>query len=564
MALAISASTWLLLGQGIRHIVDSGFYENDTEFLTQALIAILTIVIVGSIATFVRFFYMVWLGERVSADIRKTLFNHLLTLTPRFYETERTGEIISRFTSDTTLLQTVIGTSISMALRSSVTFIGAIILMAVTSIQLTAYVFLAIPFILVPVKVLGKKVRKYSKESQDKVANIGSIVDESLHELKTVQAFNAQHTLSSRFDDITDAVMKSASNRIKYRAMLISGVMLISMSAIIIVAWLGMLAVLDSALSVGQLVAFMFYAVLAGGAIATVSEVIGEIQKAAGASERILELLNTSPDILVQTSTNVGNTKAAQKNKTILSIKDLQFSYTDTLVINGVTFDVYPGQKIALVGESGAGKSTIFDLLLRFYNIQNGEILVNGSNHQHMSLASLRENFALVPQDPVIFAGTVAENIAFGNQGLVDSLLNEDTSAYTKIEAAARLAYAHDFVSVLSDGYDSELGERGVKLSGGQKQRIAIARAIAADRPILLLDEATSALDAKSEREIKQGLDSLMKDKTTLIIAHRLSTVVNADLILVLDNGRLTAKGSHAELYASDASYKEFVDLQLL
>ncbi|MFC3121982.1 ABC transporter transmembrane domain-containing protein [Agaribacter flavus] len=560
MALAVSASTWLLLGQGLRHIVDSGFYQNDTDFLNTALLAILSIVFIGSVATFIRFYYMVWLGERVSADIRKTLFDHLLTLSPRFYENERTGEIISRFTSDTTLLQTVIGTSISMALRSSVSFVGAIVLMSITSLKLTLYVFLAIPFILVPVKLLGKKVRHYSKESQNKVANIGSIVDESLHELKTIQAFGAQKRQSVSFQTITDAVMLNASKRIKYRALLISGVMLISMSAIIIVAWLGMLAVIESTLTVGQLIAFMFYAVLAGGAIATVSEVIGEIQKAAGASERILDLLNRQSEIVEDPPVYNAKDKLSMplENHThpIISFREIEFAYTDTPVLKGVSFEVYRGQKVALVGESGAGKSTLFDVLLRFYKLQAGSIIINNTRHDNMPLSTLRQHFALVAQDPVIFAGSVAENIAFvGNNEAIDM---------EHIKHAAKLANAHDFIESLPEGYNSELGERGVKLSGGQKQRIAIARAIAANRPVLLLDEATSALDAKSEREIKTSLDSLMQNKTTIVIAHRLSTVVNADLIVVLDKGRILAKGTHADLYSSNANYKEFVDLQLL
>ena len=553
-ALAISSLTWLLLGQGIKYVIDQGFTAGNQTVLTQALWVVMAVVVVGSLSTYVRFYLMVWLGERVSADIRKDLFNHLITLSPGFYAQSRTGEIISRFTADTTLLQSVVGTGVSMALRSSVMFVGALILMGFTSLKLTLLVFIAVPFILLPIRLLGKKVRDYSKQSQDKVADIGGIVDESLHEIHMVQAFNHESRSMADFAQKTDAVLQAASKRIHYRALLISAVMLISLSAIFFVGYLGAIAVIEGTITQGQLVAFVFYSVLAGGAIATISEVIGELQKAAGASERILDLMSHESDIKDSDSQDASTPAQVQaSNSTILSLQNLHFAYESAPVIKGISFDVKAGEKVAIVGHSGAGKSTLFDLLMRFYELKQGSILVNGCEHKAFNLKDLRSHFALVSQDPVIFANTVSENIAFGREH----------ASYEEIKHAATLAHADEFIQDLSDGYDTDLGERGVKLSGGQKQRIAIARAILADRPILLLDEATSALDAGSEKLVKQAIDSLMQKTTTLIIAHRLSTVLNADKIIVMEKGGCIAQGTHESLYQSNTIYKEFVDLQL-
>lgn len=547
-ALGISASTWLLLGQGVRLIIDNAL-STGADDLFIYMIGALLIVSIGSIATYVRFYYMVWLGERVSGDIRRNLFNHLITLSPAFYEKERTGEIISRFTSDTTLLQTVIGSGISMALRSSVVFIGALVLMLVTSPSLTLYVFLSIPLILIPVKLLGRKVRVYAKESQDKVAGMGMLVDENFHEIKAVQAYTGESQSIEKFSHAIEQIIKIAGKRIQARALLIASVMLISMVAIIIVAWVDINAVILGNITAGQLVAFMFYAVMAGGSIATVSEVIGEIQKAAGASERIIHLLNTQGEI-----EDTGTLVETPTSDTVIQMKNVEFAYDETPVLKNIELSVNAGQKIAFVGHSGAGKSTLFDLLMRFYDINKGSISLYGQPIEQYCLSSLRSQFALVSQDPVIFAGSVADNIAFG----------DPTIGTHEIKKAASLAFADEFIDKLAQKYDTELGERGVKLSGGQKQRIAIARAIASNRPLLLLDEATSALDAKSERMIKQALDSLMQEKTTLIIAHRLSTVVNADRIFVLESGEIIASGTHQELYANNGHYREFVNLQLI
>ncbi|MFW8590356.1 ABC transporter transmembrane domain-containing protein [Glaciecola sp. 2405UD65-10] len=553
-ALLISSLAWLLLGQGIKYVIDQGFVAQNKNALTYSLGVVLGVVIIGAISTYFRFYWMVWLGERVCADIRKSLFAHLVTLSPNFFENTRTGEIISRFTSDTTLLQSVVGTGVSMALRSLVMFVGALILMAITSLKLTLLVFIAVPLMLIPIRILGAKVRTHSKLSQDKVAKVGSMVDESLHEIHTLQAYNHQHISSKLFTQKVEAVMQQAKRRIHFRALLIAIVMVISLSAIFVVSYIGAMMVINNTITVGELTAFVFYAVLAGGAIATISEVIGELQKAAGASERIVELMQTQADIVDDGKIEL---QAPNKSEFALQLKNIHFSYPSApkrKVINGLSFDVKEGQRVAIVGHSGAGKSTLFELCQRFQEINSGSIEVLGHKSTDISLDNLRAQFALVPQDAVIFAGTVSENIAFSNPSASDS----------DIRSAAKMAFADEFIQQLEHGYESELGERGVKLSGGQKQRIAIARAIVAKRPILLLDEATSALDAQSEQFVKKALEQLMLEKTTLIIAHRLSTVVNADSIIVLEQGKIIAQGNHADLYKSSPTYKEFVDLQLV
>jgi ATP-binding cassette subfamily B protein len=571
--------SWLVLGQGIKLVVDQGFVAGDESMLLNSLLLVLVIAFIGSIATYCRFYLMVWLGERVCADIRKALFSHLVTLSPSFFAESRTGEVISRFTSDTTLLQSVVGTGVSMALRSFVMFVGALILMAITSTTLTLYVFIAVPIILLPIKLLGKKVRYFAKVSQDDVASMGTLIDESLHEIHTLQSYNHERQSVESFDASAEQIMQSASRRIHYRALLIAMIMFISLSSIFIVAWVGALDVISGAITPGELTAFVFYAVLAGASIATISEVIGDLQKAAGASERIVELMNTSSDIPIGSTFSdptlmpfepvekqplnvnikgfrVNEQALVDAKKPILTLHNVGFSYPsvpEKQIIHEVSFNVMPGQKVAIVGHSGAGKSTLFDLLMRFYDIDYGEILIGDAAQKSISTYDIRRQFALVPQDAVIFATTVLDNIRLSNT----------TATKEEVIEAAKLAFAHEFILDFVNGYETQLGERGVKLSGGQKQRIAIARAILAKRPILLLDEATSALDASSEKYVKQALDSLMTKTTTLIIAHRLSTVINADNIVVLEKGKVIGQGKHAELMAASPVYKEFVELQL-
>lgn len=552
-ALIIGAGAWLLLGQGIKAVVDDGFIANNANKLNQTMFLVMGIALVGSIAAYFRFYWMIWLGERVSADIRQKVYGHLLTLSPAFFAKTRTGEVISRFTADTTLLQSVVGMGLSMGLRSSITFIGALLLMLFSSPMLTLYVLIAVPIVLLPIRIFGAKVRLYSKNSQDKVADVGAYVDETLHEIHTVQAYSHEKIDNSLFRERIESVMGAAHFRIKFRALLVACIMAISIIAITLVAWVGAQQVLTGELSAGELTAFMFYAVMAGGAVATISEVIGEVQKAAGASERLMELLNTQTSIESPPSPIALPSKISGE----IALQNVSFHYPQTdavTVIKALNLQIKSGERVALVGPSGAGKSTLFQLLLRFYDTTSGHITLENHDIKSLDVSALRDQFALVPQESVIFASSVKDNIAYGRTNATE----------LEIENAAKAARAHEFISELPEGYQTNLGERGVRLSGGQKQRIAIARAILADRPILLLDEATSSLDAANEQHVKLALEELMRNKTTLIIAHRLATVINADRIVVMDKGEIVAIGTHQELVDSNDLYREFAQLQLV
>ncbi|UZD60743.1 ABC transporter transmembrane domain-containing protein [Shewanella algae] len=549
--LLLGSLAWLALGQGVRLIVDEGFMADNSGRLNEIVLFILGITLVSAVAVFCRFYLMTWLGEKVSNDIRRLVYHRLLEQSPVFFARLRTGEIISRFTADSTLLQTVIGSSLSMALRSSVTTIGGLVMMAFTSIKLTALVLLAVPLVLVPVGLLGRRVRKLARTSQDSVADLGAYVDETLHEIHTVQSYGHEARDRDNFDGYLAAVMRAASGRIRYRSALISSVMLLTIGAIVAVTWVGARDVMAGVVSAGELSAFMFYAMMVAGAVATISEVIGDIQRAAGASERLMELAESKANIAEPAKPLA----LPSPLKGELRIEQLSFAYDEgAAVLEDLNIHIQPGERVALVGPSGAGKSTLFQLLQRFYQPSCGRILLDGVDIASVSLASLRAQFALVPQESVIFATSVLENVRYGRP---EASLDE-------VVAACKGARAHEFISEFAQGYDTYLGERGVRLSGGQKQRIAIARAILARRPLLLLDEATSALDAVSEVKVKQALDELMAGRTTLIIAHRLATVLNADRILVLERGRLLASGSHSELMQTSPLYREFASLQLL
>ncbi|MCU8004557.1 ABC transporter transmembrane domain-containing protein [Shewanella sp. SM96] len=552
ICLMIGSLAWLSLGQGVRLMVDEGFVRDNAQRLNEIILLVLGITAVSGTAVFCRFYLMTWLGERVSADIRLTVYNQLLKLSPAFYAKVRTGEVISRFTADSTLLQTVVGSSLSMALRSSVTVLGGLVMMGITSVKMTLLVLLAVPLVLGPVIFFGRKVRTLARESQDRVADLGAYVDETLHEIHTVQAYGHEDKDRSLFNRRVEDVMSAASGRIRYRALLISTVMFLSIAAIAMVTWVGAHDVMAGKMTGGELSAFMFYAVMVAGAVATISEVIGEIQRASGAAERLIELAETQVDIPVATHPVSLPAKVSGE----LMIEGLNFAYPehDALVLKQLNMAIAAGERVALVGPSGAGKSTLFQLLQRFYVPSAGSIRLEGIDIANLLPQELRSQFALVPQDSVIFATSVLENVRYGR---VDATEQE-------VIDACIAARAHEFISEFTEGYQTYLGERGVRLSGGQKQRIAIARAILANRPILLLDEATSALDAVSEQKVKQALDVLMAGKTTLIIAHRLSTVINADRIFVFDKGEVVACGRHQELMQSNALYREFASLQLL
>ena len=569
IALFTAAVAWLLLGQGIKYAIDSGFIENAADTLNKATVLVLAITIVACLATYARFYLMTWLGERVSADIRNQVYAHLLSLPPSFFAELRTGEVISRFTSDTTIIQTVVGMSLSMTLRSVVTFVGALALMTFSSPLLTFCVIVAVPAVLVPIKVLAPQVRRYAKESQDKVADLGARIDESLHEIMTVQAYTAENAERLHFSKKVELAMDVAKKRIHYRSLLIGCIMCISMTAIIFIAWVGARQVLDGTMTVGELSAFLFYAVMAGGSVATISEVIGEVQRGVGASERLYELFTTEPAIRslnadtaeASTSSKYPTLKEASAKPVIskaapkIELENVSFAYPNSKpLFNNLNINIQAGERLALVGASGAGKTTLFQLLMRFYDPSAGQILFNGAPINKMPVDVLRQHIAIVTQEPVVFADTVLENIRYGTpHASDDAVIN-----------AAKQAFAHEFIDNLDERYNTQLGERGVKLSGGQKQRIAIARAILADRPILLLDEATSALDAMSERMVQRAIDRLMVGKTSIVIAHRLATVQHADRILVMDKGQVVGSGDHASLMKSDTLYREYAELQLL
>ena len=550
--LLIGSLAWLSLGQGVRLMVDEGFIKDNAQRLNEIILLVLLITAVSGTAVFCRFYLMTWLGERVSADIRLAVYNQLLKLSPAFYAKVRTGEVISRFTADSTLLQTVVGSSLSMALRSGVTVIGGLAMMGITSVKMTLLVLLAVPLVLGPVGFFGRKVRTLARESQDRVADLGAYVDETLHEIHTVQAYGHEDKDRSLFNGRVEDVMTAASGRIRYRALLISSVMFLSIAAIALVTWVGAHDVMSGKMTGGELSAFMFYAVMVAGAVATISEVVGEIQRASGAAERLIELAETEVDIPAPLVPKTLPDKVCGE----LQLQQLNFHYPEQtqLVLSDLDLVINAGERVALVGPSGAGKSTLFQLLQRFYVPSSGSILLDGIDIAALSPPDLRAQFALVPQDSVIFATSVLENVRYGRV---------DASEQEVIDACIA-ARAHEFISEFNEGYQTYLGERGVRLSGGQKQRIAIARAILADRPILLLDEATSALDALSEQKVKQALDELMAGKTTLIIAHRLATVINADRIIVFDKGRIVASGKHQTLMQTNDLYREFASLQLL
>jgi ATP-binding cassette subfamily B protein len=551
IALVIAAAAVLAVGQGLKSVIDRGFGAGNAAELDRALGLMLVVVVVMALATFTRFYFVSWLGERVTADLRRAVFDHLLKLPPGFFEMTRTGEVISRLTSDTTMLETVIGSSASMAVRNLLLLVGGLVMLALTSAKLTLLVLLGVPLVVPPIILFGRRVRRLARASQDRIGDVGAYLDEALHEIRTVQAYGHESEDRRRFGSRVEDAFATARRRIRQRALLVAAVIVLVFGAVGVILWIGGHDVVAGRLSAGQLSAFVFYAVIVASSVGTLSEVVGDVQRAAGATERLFELLSVEPGIRAPAQP-VPLPEPARGTVTLDGVTFHYPSRPDAAALDRLTLDVRAGEKVALVGPSGAGKTTVFQLLLRFYDPQAGVVRIDGVDLRTADPEAVRRRLALVPQDPVIFATSVLENVRYGRPDATEDA----------VRAACAAAYASEFVERLPEGYASFLGERGVRLSGGQRQRLAIARAILADRPILLLDEATSALDAESERMVQLALERLMAGRTVLIIAHRLATVRHADRIAVMDGGRIVAAGPHAELLDASPLYARLAALQ--
>ena len=551
VALVFTSGVMLFIGQGIRFMVDQGLATESMNSLGSTVVGFIGLTVALALGTFSRFYLVMWIGERVVTDIREAVFSHVVDLHPGFFESNLSGEIQSRITTDTTLLQSVLSSSISIALRNIIMLIGGTTLMLITNIKLSVIILSSLPFIVFPILLIGRRVRSLSKKSQDRVADVSTYVGEALQNIKTVHAFNHQGLAKSQFNGFAEQAFETAVTRIRYRSVLVALAIMLILGAIGAMFWVGGQDVIKGTITGGDLAAFVFYAILVAMSLGAISEVYGELQRASGATDRLVELLNAE-SIIVDPKDPLSLPK---NHKGEVELKSLSFYYSsrpDYLALNDVSLKLEAGKSVAFVGPSGAGKSTVFDLMLRFYDPQEGGIYIDGVNIRDLTLEELRRDIAIVPQLPTLFTGSVRENIGFGKPDATE----ED------IIAAAKAAYADEFVVRLPEGYDSDLGERGVRLSGGQRQRIAIARAILKNPKILLLDEATSALDAESEHVVQKALETLMKNRTTFVIAHRLSTVVHVDQIAVFDQGKLVELGSHKELMLSSELYSRLASLQ--
>ena len=552
VALVITAGITLGLGQGLRILVDQGLATESPANLARAVGLFFVLVLGLAAGSFARFYLVSWIGERVVADIRKRVFNHLIDLNPGFFESNRALEIQSRFTADTTVLQSVIGSTVSIALRNALMLVGGLLLLFVTNAKLASVIVLGFPLVIVPIVIFGRRVRQLSRLSQDRVADVGSYVGENLTQIKTVQAFNHQPHDRQYFSNVSENAFDIAHARIRQRAWLSTMAITLVMGAVGVVIWIGGLDVIYGRITPGELAAFLFYSLLVGIAAGAISEVIGELQRAAGSAARLFELLQTRSEF--QRPVDLPE-QFPQPVKGEIRLEHLTFSYPGRSAqpaLQDVCLEVRAGETLAIVGPSGAGKSTLFDLLLHFYQPSSGCVRIDDTDTRDVSLQALRSCFALVPQNSALFHGTVADNIRYARP----------QATQADVEEAASIAHAHEFIVALPEGYQTRLGDGGLGLSGGQKQRLAIARALLADAPILLLDEATSALDAHSENLIQQAMPALTTGRTTLVIAHRLATVRDADRIAVFDQGRLLAVGSHQQLMQENSLYQRLAELQ--
>ena len=551
LALCLTSGGVLGIGWGVRYFVDHGISTGDMALLNQAVLVLLAIILFLAVATFSRYFLVTWIGEQVVADIRRDVYHHLLKQDVAFFETTRTGEVLSRLTTDTSLLQTVVGSSVSIALRNSVLLAGGITMLVITSPALSGYILVMVPLVVAPIIIIGRKVRMLSRLTQERVADISSHAEETISAIRTLQALAIEQAQQTRFDHYVADVLQTAKRRISLRAILTAIVITLVLGAVAMLLWLGGRDVIHGTMSGGELSSFVFYAVLVAGATGAISEVIGDLQRAAGATERLQELLATVPSIVAPAEP----VALPERLHGAISFDNVSFSYPsrpDTLALNTIQLDVQAGETLALVGASGAGKSSFMQLLLRFYDVSAGSIRIDGVDLRQLDPLAWRARIGLVPQDPVIFSANGWDNIRMARPDATEA----------DILHALEQAEALEFMRALPDGMNSYLGEKGVRLSGGQRQRLAIARALVRNPEILLLDEATSALDSENEHKVQKALERSMQGRTTLVIAHRLSTVQNADRIVVLDAGSIHAIGTHAELLAHNALYQRLARQQ--
>lgn len=560
VSLLVAAAATLAIPAAFRLLIDQGFSTAnvtdgiiDTDNINIVFIRLFAVALVLAVATAVRFYCVSWLGDRITADLRNAVFRRVLHQDPEFFETLRTGEVQSRLSSDTTLIQSLIGSSISLGLRNSLLFVGALIMMIISSPPLASIIVGLLVAVVLPILVIGRRVRKLSRDSQDKLADTGALANETLNAMQTVQSYVREDMESTRYAKATDTAFHSAVRRNRNRAYLTALAITLVFASIVFVLWLGAQAVMDGRMSAGLLTQFMLYAALVAGSTGALAEVLGDVQRAAGATERLLELLDAQP--VIQSGAKELSKVQRLNSGAQVSFNNISFNYPsrpNDIALKQLSFTLEPGQTVALVGPSGAGKTTVLQLLLRFYDPASGTIELDGNPIQSLSLSTLREHIGFVSQDSVVFSDDVAANLRYGKLDASDD----------EIRQAASDAQALDFIERLPEGFNTYLGEKGVRLSGGQRQRLSIARALLKNPPLLLLDEATSALDAESERKVQKALESAMCGRTTLVIAHRLATIVNADKILVLEEGQVVESGTHSDLIEADGLYAELAALQ--